>query len=52
MLAQRLLDRLFQRGRKPLVTGEEGRIVVAMFTAIYLSAKLQRPVRFPLKHGG
>jgi UDP-N-acetyl-2-amino-2-deoxyglucuronate dehydrogenase len=34
--------------RKPLVTGEDGRIVVAMFTAIYLSAKLQRPVRFPL----
>lgn len=38
-------------GRKPLVTGEEGRIVVAMFTAIYLSAKLQRPIRFPLRHG-
>jgi UDP-N-acetyl-2-amino-2-deoxyglucuronate dehydrogenase len=39
-------------GRQPLVTGEEGRIVVAMFTAIYISNRLQRPVRFPLKHGG
>ena len=34
--------------RPPLVTGEEGRIVVEMFTAIYRSHKLGRPVRFPL----
>ena len=36
-------------GRKPLVTGEEGRTVVSMFTAIYLSAKLQRSIKFPLR---
>lgn len=35
-------------GRPPLVTGREGRIVVAMFTAIYRSQELGRPVRFPL----
>ncbi|WP_254511741.1 Gfo/Idh/MocA family protein [Anatilimnocola floriformis] len=34
--------------RRPLVTGEEGRIVVAMFTAIYRSNELQRPVKFRL----
>ncbi|QDU96034.1 Gfo/Idh/MocA family protein [Lignipirellula cremea] len=34
--------------RSPLVTGEEGRIVVEMFTAIYRSNELGRPVRFPL----
>ncbi len=34
--------------RPPLVTGEEGRIVVEMFTAIYRSNELRRPVRFPL----
>jgi predicted dehydrogenase len=34
--------------RPPLVTGAEGRIVVAMFTAIYSSQKLRRPVCFPL----
>lgn len=34
--------------RPPLVTGAEGRIVVAMFTAIYSSQELRRPVRFPL----
>jgi predicted dehydrogenase len=35
-------------GRSPLVTGAEGRIVVAMFTAIYRSQELGRPIRFPL----
>ncbi len=34
--------------RPPLVTGAEGRIVVEMFTAIYRSNELGRPVRFPL----
>ena len=34
--------------RDPLVTGEEGRIVVEMFTAIYESNKQGKPVRFPL----
>ncbi len=33
--------------RPPLVTGEEGRIVVAMFTAIYRSQHERRPIRFP-----
>jgi Predicted dehydrogenases and related proteins len=34
--------------RPPAVTGEEGRIVVTMFTAIYQSQKEGRPVQFPL----
>ena len=34
--------------RPPLVTGEEGRIVVAMFTAIYRSRRERRPIKFPL----
>ena len=33
--------------RTPLVTGEEGRIVVAMFTAIYRSQRQRRPIAFP-----
>ncbi len=38
--------------RPPRVTGEEGRIVVAMFTAIYLSSRERRPVKFPLAESG
>jgi UDP-N-acetyl-2-amino-2-deoxyglucuronate dehydrogenase len=34
--------------RPPLVTGDEGRIVVAMFTAIYESQRTRQPIRFPL----
>jgi predicted dehydrogenase len=34
--------------RAPQVSGEEGRIVVAMFSAIYQSQREGRPVRFPL----
>jgi predicted dehydrogenase len=34
--------------RPPLVTGEDGRTVVAMFTAVYRSQQERRPVRFPL----
>jgi predicted dehydrogenase len=34
--------------RQPLVTGEEGRIVVEMFTAVYRSNRDRRPIKFPL----
>jgi predicted dehydrogenase len=34
--------------RPPLVTGEDGRAVVAMFTAIYRSNQERRPIKFPL----
>ena len=35
--------------RPPLVTGEDGREVVAMFTAIYRSRRERRPIPFPLQ---
>jgi predicted dehydrogenase len=35
-------------GRPPLVTGEEGRVVVEMFTAIYRSQRERRPIALPL----
>jgi len=35
-------------GRPPLVSGEEGRKTVEIFTAIYRSQRDARPVRFPL----
>ena len=38
--------------RPPLVTGEDGRIVVAMFTAIYRSNRERRPIKFPLEAQG
>jgi UDP-N-acetyl-2-amino-2-deoxyglucuronate dehydrogenase len=34
--------------RKPLVTGEDGRAVVELFTAIYRSAKERRAIKLPL----
>jgi predicted dehydrogenase len=34
--------------RPPMVTGEEGRIVVEMFTAIYRSQHERRAIRFPV----
>ena len=34
--------------RNPLITGEEGRITVELFTAIYRSQRDNQPVRFPL----
>lgn len=34
--------------RKPLVTGEEGRKTVELFTAVYRSQRDRSPVRFPL----
>jgi UDP-N-acetyl-2-amino-2-deoxyglucuronate dehydrogenase len=37
------------RGRQPLVTGEEGRKTVELFTAVYRSNRDRRPVRFPLQ---
>jgi predicted dehydrogenase len=38
-------------GRPPLVTGEEGRVVVEMFTAVYRSQRERRPIKFPLAPG-
>jgi UDP-N-acetyl-2-amino-2-deoxyglucuronate dehydrogenase len=35
-------------GRPPMVTGEEGRVVVEMFTAVYRSNRERRPIKFPL----
>jgi predicted dehydrogenase len=40
--------RAIQEGRRPLVTGEDGRVVVEMFTAIYRSNTERRPVSFPI----
>jgi len=40
--------RAIRANRPPLVTGEEGRIVVEMFTAIYRSQESRRAVKFPL----
>jgi UDP-N-acetyl-2-amino-2-deoxyglucuronate dehydrogenase len=36
-------------GRPPLVTGEEGRIVVEMFTAIYRSQQERRPIALSIQ---
>lgn len=36
-------------GRKPLITGEDGRVTVEIFTAIYRSTRDGRPVKWPLK---
>ncbi len=38
--------RAIREGRPPLVTGEDGRTVVAMFEAIYRSQRESRPIRF------
>ena len=35
-------------GRPPMITGEEGRKTVEIFTAIYRSQRDGRPVKFPL----
>lgn len=35
--------------REPAITGREGRITVEMFTAIYRSARDQKPVTFPVQ---
>lgn len=41
------------KDRDPLVTGEEGRKTVELFTAIYRSSRDNMPIKFPLKpeHG-
>ncbi|HOO98538.1 MAG TPA: Gfo/Idh/MocA family oxidoreductase [Bacteroidales bacterium] len=36
-------------GRKPLITGSEGRITVEIFTAIYRSTRDNKPVKWPVK---
>ena len=36
-------------GREPLVSGEDGRRTVEIFTAIYRSQRTRSPVKFPLK---
>jgi UDP-N-acetyl-2-amino-2-deoxyglucuronate dehydrogenase len=35
-------------GRKPLITGEDGRVTVEIFTAIYRSTRDHMPVKWPL----
>jgi UDP-N-acetyl-2-amino-2-deoxyglucuronate dehydrogenase len=40
--------RAIGEGRPPLVTGEDGRAAVELFTAIYLSHQDRRPVALPL----
>jgi predicted dehydrogenase len=40
--------RAVSEDRPPLVTGEDGRVVVEMFTAIYRSNRERRPIKFPL----
>lgn len=35
-------------GRKPMVTGEEGRLTVEIFTAIYRSQRTGKTIKFPL----
>jgi predicted dehydrogenase len=44
--------RAVSEGRPPLVTGEDGRRVVAVFTAVYRSRREGRAVTFPLAGGG
>jgi UDP-N-acetyl-2-amino-2-deoxyglucuronate dehydrogenase len=38
-----------ETNREPLVTGEDGRRTVELFTAIYQSTRDNRPVKFPLE---
>jgi predicted dehydrogenase len=44
--------RAILEGRPPAVTGEEGRIVVEMFAAIYRSNRARKPIRFPVEAEG
>ena len=37
-----------QEGKRPLITGEDGRITVEIFTAIYRSTRDNKPVKWPL----
>ncbi len=38
-----------QNNRQPLVSGEDGRVTVELFTAIYRSTRDNQPVKFPLE---
>ena len=35
--------------RNPLITGQEGRITVELFTAVYRSQREKKPIRFPVQ---
>ena len=35
-------------GRKPLITGKDGRVTVEIFTAVYRSTRDRKPVKWPL----
>jgi predicted dehydrogenase len=37
-----------EENREPLITGEDGRRTVELFTAIYRSTRENAPVKFPL----
>ena len=37
------------KNRKPMVSGEEGRVTVELFTAIYRSTRDKCPIKFPLE---
>jgi len=39
-------------GRDPMVTGNDGRVTVEIFTAIYRSARDNMPVKWPLQPEG
>jgi predicted dehydrogenase len=43
--------RAVREGRPPLVTGEDGRAVVELFTAIYRSNREGRPVSLDMATG-
>ena len=47
MQIQEFLQAILE-GRLPMVSGEEGRKTVEIFTAIYRSQRDARPVKFPL----
>ena len=41
------IDALIE-GRKPMMTGEEGRVTVEIFTAIYRSQRDGKAIKFPV----
>jgi predicted dehydrogenase len=41
--------RAIENNTSPLVTGEDGRRTVELFTAIYRSTRDNKPVKFPLQ---
>ena len=38
-----------QQDREPMITGDEGRITVEIFTAIYRSQRDKAPISFPVE---